>query len=131
MARYVWITERQVKAVERAVKDAEHRQPRRGFAGSSSNYEPDRQRVERERDRFAEEKRSDADALKELVESVDVVAGLSPMDEAADAALERSRKRDQHNKRLEFERKNRQEDREREAEQDPASSTQPAVREAT
>jgi hypothetical protein len=89
VARYVWISERQLRAVKRAIKDAEKRQPLHG------------QSVERERDRFAEEKRADADALKELVESIDVVAGLSPMDDAADAALERSRKRDQEKKRHE------------------------------
>ncbi len=130
MARYVWISERQVAAVKRAIKDAESRTPRHGFAGSSSEYEPTRQSVEREQDRFAEEKRADADALTELVEGVDVVAGLSPMDEAADAALERSRKRDQEKKRHEAEREERQESRRREAEQDPPSPTQPAVREA-
>jgi hypothetical protein len=129
VARYVWITERQVKAVERAVKDAEHRQRRYGYVGSSSRYEPDRQSVEREQDRFAEEKRADADALKEIVESVDVVAGLSPIDEAADAALDRSRKRDQEKKRHEAERTEREETRKLEAEQD-SSPTQPAVREA-
>lgn len=129
MARYVWITERQLNAVERAVRDAENRTNMRGYPGSSSRYEPDRQSVERERDQFEEAKRADADALKELAESVEVVAGLTPMDAAADAALERSRKRDQEKKRHEAERKQRQEDRKRGAEEDSTAPTQP-VREA-